>query len=175
MKAGPARWQPERLSPEVRRMAEAAARAAGLPLGQWLGSVIRAVSAIERAAPDPDAAAAGVAQRALATLAKTLGAGKLPPLDEARAYLRLVSEFGLGADEIARGVARPPEHVARALRLLALPQSVRQLIERRALSAAHAYALVESQDPENLAQAVLALGLAADETRRRARAERGRG
>ncbi len=173
MKAGPARWQPERLSPEVRRMAEAAARAAGLPLGQWLGSVIRAVSAIERAAPDP--IAANAAQRALATLTKTLGAGQLPPLDEARAYLRLVSEFGLDADEIARGIGRSPEHVGRALRLLALPQSVRQLIERRALSAEHAYALVDSQDPENLAQAVLALGLAADETRRRARAERGRG
>lgn len=171
MSAGPARWRPERLPLEVRRMAEAAAREAGLPLRQWLAGVVRAASAIERAAPDPTAS--GAAQRALATLAETLRGGEYPPLDEAGAYLRLVSEFGLGADEIARGVGRSPEQVARALRLLALPRSVRQLIERRALSSEHAYALIEARDPENLAQAVLALGLAADETRRRARAERG--
>jgi hypothetical protein len=170
-----ARWQPQRLPPEVRRMAEAAARAAGLSLRHWLGSVVRAQSAIERAAPDEDAAAAGAAQRALMTLAETLRVGEMPPLDEARAYFRLIGEFGLDLEEIGRGVSRPAEHVARALRLLTLPQSVRQLIERRALSAEHAYALVDAKDPENLAKAALALGLAADETRRRARAERGKG
>lgn len=157
-------------------MAEAAARAAGLSLRHWLGSVVRAQSAIERATPDLGASSlSGSAQRALAMLAETLRGGEFPPLDEARAYFRLISEFGLTAEQIARGVASPPEHVARALRLLTLPQSVRQLVERRALSAEHAYALIDAQDPEKLAKAVLALGLAADETRRRARAERGKG
>ena len=172
MNAEPARWQPRLLSPEARRMAEAAAREAGLPLRQWLGGVVRAASAIERAAADP--VASGAAQRALAALADTLGTGGLPPLDEARAYLRLVQEFGLRADEIARGVGRQAAQVTRALRLLALPQSVRQLIERRALSAEHAYALIDAEDPANLAQAVMALGLADDDARRRARAERGK-
>ena len=175
MNDAPARWQPERLPPEVRRMAEAAARASGLSLRQWLGSVVRAQSAIERAAPDSDPVASGAAQRALAMLADTLRGRDMPPFDEARAYFRLISEFGLNGEEIARGVGKPPEHVARALRLLTLPQKVRRLVERRALSAEHAYALIDAKDPENLASAVLALGLAADETRRRARAERGKG
>jgi hypothetical protein len=173
MSAEPARWQPGKLSPEARRLAEAAARGAGMPLRQWLGGVVRAASAIERAAADP--VALGAKQRALASLAETLRAGGVPPLDEARAYLRLVQEFGLDVAEIARGVGRPAAQVTRALRLLTLPQSVRQLVERRALSAEHAYALIDAEDPANLAQAVLALGLAADETRRRARAERRRG
>jgi ParB/RepB/Spo0J family partition protein len=151
-------------------MAEAAAQAAGVPLRQWLASVIRAASAIEHAAPDP--ATAGAVQRALAMLAETLAGGDFPPLAEAHAYFRLVNEFGLEPEAIARGVGRSPDHVARALRLLTLPQSVRQMIERRALSAEHAYALIDAQDPESLAQAVLALGLAVDETRQRARAER---
>lgn len=173
MSADPARWQPGRLSPAARRMAEAAARAAGLSLQQWLAGVIRAASAIERAAA-PDPVAAGTLERALATLAQTLRGGDFPPLDEARAYLRLIKEFGLDADAIARGVGRPAEHVTRALRLLTLPAGVRQMIERRALSAAHAYALIDAEDPENLAQAAQALGLAVDEMRRRARAERGK-
>ncbi len=153
-------------------MAEAAAQQAQLSLAQWLGQVIRATSALERVAPEPAASAA--AQKALTLLAEALGASDVPPLDEARAYLRLFTEFGLSAAEIADAVGRSQAHIARALRLLTLPQNVRQLIERRALSAAHAYALLDAQDPENLAQAALALGLAADETRKRARAEKGK-
>lgn len=173
MSAVPGRWQPARLPREVRRMAEAAAQQAQLSLPEWLGQVIRATSALERVAPD--AVGTGAAQKALALLAEALRSDDFPPLDEARAYLRLITEFGFGAGEIAQAVARPSAHVARALRLLTLPPHVRELIERRALSAGHAYALLDAQDPESLAQAVLALGLAADETRRRARAERGRG
>jgi ParB-like chromosome segregation protein Spo0J len=172
MSAAAGRWQPERLPEDARRMAEIAARAAGLSLKQWLGRVIRAASAIEQVAPDP--ATSGAAQKALALLAQSLRPGTFPLLDEARAYLRLMREFGLSAGEIARGVGRPSEHVARTLKLLALPQSVRELIERRALSAEHAYALIDGKDPASLAQAASALGLAADETRQRARAEKGK-
>jgi hypothetical protein len=172
MSVAPGRWRPERLPRDVRRMAEAAAQQARMSLAQWLGQVIRATSALERVTPEPSAS--GVAQKALAMLAETLSSGDFPPLDEARAYLRLITEFGLSAAEIADGVARPPAHIASALRLLTLPQGVRRLVEQRALSAAHAYALLDAQDPASLAQATLALGLAADETKRRARAEKGR-
>ena len=106
-------------------------------------------------------------------MAEALRPGDYPPLNEARAYYRLMSEFGLSVGEIARGVGRSRDQVARALRLLALPPGVCELIERRALSAEHAYALTDAQDPEGLAQAVLALGLAADETRRRAGGQNG--
>jgi hypothetical protein len=172
MNAVPGRWQPARLPREVRRMAEAAAAAAGLTLAQWLAQVIRATSALERVAPDT--VGAGAAQKALTMLAATLGGADMPPLDEARAYFRLITEFGLNAGEIARGIGRPPEHVARALRLLTLPPHLRQLIERRALAAADVYALLDAEDPERLAQAALALGSASDDARRSARTGKGR-
>jgi ParB-like chromosome segregation protein Spo0J len=172
MNAVPGRWQPARLPREVRRMAEAAAAAAGLPLAQWLGQVIRATSALERVAPDT--VGTGAAQKALALLAETLGSADMPPLDEARAYFRLITEFGLNPGEIAHGVGRPQEQIARALRLLTLPPHLRELIERRALSAADAYALLDTDDPERLAQAALALGSASDDARRSARAGKGR-
>jgi ParB family chromosome partitioning protein len=164
------RWQPERLPEEVRRMAEAAAARAGMPLALWLVRVVQEASASERPAISmPERPIGSAAQAALAVLAQNLRHGDFPPLDEARTYLRLMTEFGLSAAEITAAVGRPRDHVARALRLLGLPESVRRLIERRALSAEHAYALIEAEDPAALAEAVLALGLAADETRRRAR------
>jgi ParB family transcriptional regulator, chromosome partitioning protein len=171
MSAVPGRWQPKLLSPEARRMAEAAARQAGLSLALWLARTIRQASSAEHV--PPRASVSGAAAKALTLLAETLQPGSAPPLDEARAYLRLMTEFRLSIGEIAAGVGRPRKHVVRALRLLALPQNVRQLIEQRALSADHAYALTDADDPERLAQAVLALGLAADEARARAEKERG--
>jgi ParB family chromosome partitioning protein len=169
MSGVPGRWRPELLSEEVRRMAEAAARQAGSSLKLWLAGTIRRASLAENVVLP--ASVAGAAARALAALADALKPGDYPPLNEARAYFRMMSEFGLSVGEIALGVAGSREQVVRALRLLALPPGVCELIERRALSAEHAYALTEAQDPEGLAQAVLALGLAADETRRRARGQ----
>ncbi len=153
-------------------MAEAAAAQARLPLSQWLARVIRATSALERVAPD--AVGAGAAQKALAMLAETLASADVPPLDEARAYFRLITEFGLSAGEIAVGVARPQAQIARALRLLTLPPRLRQMIERRTLSAEHAYALLDTEDPERLAQAALALGSATDDALKQARVGKGR-
>jgi hypothetical protein len=169
MSALPGRWQPERLSAQARRMAEAAARKAGLSLKLWLALTIRQISAAERV--PPPASPSGAAAKALTQLAEALKRGNVPPLDEARAYLRLVSEFRVSADEIAAAVGHSRDHISRALRLLKLPQSVRELIEQRALSAAHAYALVDAADPESLAQAVHALGLAADAARAHASGE----
>ncbi len=153
-------------------MAEAAAAAARLPLAQWLAQVIRATSALERVAPDT--VGAGAAQKALALLAQTLRSAEMPPLDAARAYFRLITEFGLNAGEIARGVGRPQPQIARALRLLTLPPHLRQMIERRALSAEDAYALLDAEDPERLARAALALGSASDDALKQARAGKGK-
>jgi ParB family chromosome partitioning protein len=169
MSALPGRWQPERLSADVRRMAQAAAREAGLSLKLWLALTIRQASAAEHVRPP--AAPSGAAVKAMTLLAETLKRGTMPPLDEARAYLRLVTEFHVSADEIAAAVGHPRGRISRALRLLKLPQSVRELIEQRALSTEHAYALVDATDPESLARAVHALGVAADETRAHASRE----
>ncbi|HEV2550615.1 MAG TPA: hypothetical protein VGU20_25100 [Stellaceae bacterium] len=152
-------------------MAEAAAETAHLPLAVWLHRVIRAQCATEGILPPPSGRTASpAAQRALELTAENLRYAHFPPLDEARAYWRLMTEFGLSLDTIAAAIDRPSEQVVRTLRLLTLPEKVRQLIERRALSPQHAYALLEAENPEVLADATRALGSAADATRPQARA-----
>jgi ParB-like chromosome segregation protein Spo0J len=158
-------------------MAVAAAETAHLPLAVWLHRVIRAQCAAEGILPPPSGRAVSpAAQRALELVAENLRYAHFPPLDEARAYWRLMTEFGLSLDTIAVTIDRQPEQVVRTLRLLGLPEKVRQLIERRALSPQHAYALLEAENPEALADATRALGSAAEASRAppRARAPAGK-
>jgi ParB family chromosome partitioning protein len=171
------RWRPDRLPSEVRQMAEEAARQAAVPLAVWLARLVREISAVEwvasASAPrhpapaSPEQPLPSAAHTVLTMLAENLKHADFPPLDEARAYLRLVREFALTPDRIGAAVGRPPEHVAKAIRLLALPKNVRRLIERRSLSAGHAYALIETRDPAALASLIVGQGLSIEEARRR--------
>jgi ParB family chromosome partitioning protein len=66
----------------------------------------------------------------------------LNPLEEARAYRRLMDEFRLTQEAIATRVGKDRSTVANTLRLLQLPAEVQRDIERGVLSAGHARALV---------------------------------
>jgi ParB family chromosome partitioning protein len=66
----------------------------------------------------------------------------LNPLEEARAFHRLVDEFRLGHEEVARRVSKSRSAVTNSLRLLQLPAEVQAQIESGALSAGHARSLL---------------------------------
>ncbi|MGQ9532129.1 MAG: ParB/RepB/Spo0J family partition protein [Desulfotomaculales bacterium] len=83
----------------------------------------------------------------------------LRPLEEAQAYKRLMEEFGLTQEELARRVGKSRAAVANALRLLGLGEEARQLLEAGRLSAGHGRALAAVADP--LRQAELARRAAA--------------
>jgi ParB family chromosome partitioning protein len=68
----------------------------------------------------------------------------LNPLEEARAYRRLVEEFHLTQEDIAGRVGKDRSTIANTMRLLQLPPEVCAQIERGALSAGHARALVSA-------------------------------
>ncbi|MDQ7801435.1 MAG: ParB/RepB/Spo0J family partition protein [Armatimonadota bacterium] len=80
-------------------------------------------------------------------LVENLQRQDLNPVERARAYRRLVQEFGLSQQEIARLVGRSQPAVANTLRLLSLPQEVLQAVEKGQLSEAHARLLLEVEDP----------------------------
>jgi ParB family chromosome partitioning protein len=66
----------------------------------------------------------------------------LNPVDEARGYQALASRLGLTHDEIAQRVGKHRSAVTNALRLLALPVDVLEMVSRGTLSAGHARALL---------------------------------
>jgi ParB family chromosome partitioning protein len=68
----------------------------------------------------------------------------LNPLEEAEAYLRLVKEFGLTQEEVARKVGKERSTVANALRINQLPGFAKEDLVRGTLSMGHARVLLSA-------------------------------
>ncbi len=93
----------------------------------------------------------------------------LNPMEEAKAYQALIDQFGHKQEDIAKAVGKSRPHVANTLRLLALPERVRDLVAEQQLSAGHARAIAAAPDPEALAQKIVDLGLTVREAEALAR------
>ena len=87
----------------------------------------------------------------------------LNPLEEARAYGMLLEQFLYTQQQLAESIGKSRSHVSNTLRLLTLPDSVRQQIEQGILTAGHARALVATDSPAELADQIIKLGLSVRE------------
>jgi ParB family chromosome partitioning protein len=94
-----------------------------------------------------------------AGLVENLQRQDLNALEEAEGYGRLVEQFGLTQEALAKAVGKSRPHVANTLRLLNLPDRVRDLLREGALTAGHARALLTARDPVALALQVVDRGL----------------
>jgi ParB family chromosome partitioning protein len=83
----------------------------------------------------------------------------LNAIEEAFGYRDLIERFGRTQEDIARIVGKSRSHVANAVRLLGLPDSVQAALRAGQLSAGHARALAAAPDPEALARQVLDQGM----------------
>ena len=111
--------------------------------------------------PASDAEVLGLA------LLENLQREDLNPLEEARAYQRLQSEFHLRQEDVARYVGKDRSSIANALRLLKLPQVLQEDLEAGRLSMGHARALLalESEAAQlRLRDQILAAGFSVRET-----------
>ena len=83
----------------------------------------------------------------------------LNALEEARGYAQLAAEYGYNHADIGRVVGKSRSHVANTLRLLGLSEHVRKLLVQGDLSAGHARALLSVENPDSVANKVIAEGL----------------
>ena len=83
-------------------------------------------------------------------LIENLQRDDLTSIDEAAGYQRLGEEFKLPQAEIARLVGRNRSTVANLLRLLKLPDQVKNLVQERKLSEGHARALLSVSNEADL-------------------------
>src|SRR3954465_7801215 len=91
----------------------------------------------------------------------------LNPIDEALAYRRLADEFQLKQEDIAAAVGKDRATVANFLRLLKLPDEVRNEVASGRLSMGHARSLLslgDEADQRRLARDVIARSLSVRET-----------
>lgn len=75
-------------------------------------------------------------------LVENLQREDLNAIEEAESFQRLQDEFSLTHDQIAQAVGKDRSSVANSLRLLRLPEEVRQLVVTRTVSMGHARALL---------------------------------
>jgi len=72
---------------------------------------------------------------------------ELNPIEEARAYRKLIDNIGLTQEQVSGRVGKERTLIATTLRLLKLPNDIQALIEEGKLSAGHGRALLLSDDP----------------------------
>ena len=109
------------------------------------------VPALVRPLADAEAMAAG--------LVENLQRQDLNAIEEAEGYRRLIDEFAMTQDVLGEAVGKSRSHIANTMRLLNLPDTVRMEVQRGALSAGHARALLSHPEPAKAALAVIARGL----------------
>jgi ParB family chromosome partitioning protein len=100
-------------------------------------------------------------------LIENLQRADLNSMEEARAFQRLVDEFGLTHEEIAHRVGRARPTITNTLRLLELALAVQQAVEAGRISEGHARAIGGISDhgvQTELVQQVVARGLSVRQT-----------
>ena len=100
-------------------------------------------------------------------LIENLQRSDLSPLEEARGYQTLIDEYGFSQEDVARTVGKSRSAVANTLRLIGLPDEVKDLLEEGKLSAGHARALLIVEDDKaavETAKKIVKDGLSVRET-----------
>ncbi|MBI4036715.1 ParB/RepB/Spo0J family partition protein [Candidatus Daviesbacteria bacterium] len=77
----------------------------------------------------------------------------LNPLERAQAYKRLMEEFGLTNAEISERVSKSPSYISNTIRLLTLPDALKDALMSGATTEGHARALSALEDPHLIIEA----------------------
>lgn len=92
---------------------------------------------------------------------------ELNPIEEARAYRKLIDNIGLTQELVAERVGKSRTIITTAMRLLKLPDEVKKDLEEGRISAGHGRALLMTEDPKlqrSIAKAIIEKGLSVRET-----------
>jgi ParB family chromosome partitioning protein len=79
----------------------------------------------------------------------------LNAIEEGEAYKQLIGRYGHSQEVVGKLVGKSRSHVANLLRLLELPDAVRQMLLRGDISMGHARAVATAPDPEALANQIV--------------------
>ncbi|MEP6832835.1 MAG: ParB/RepB/Spo0J family partition protein [Gemmatimonas sp.] len=115
--------------------------------------------------------------RTMLTLAmvENLQRADLDPIEEADGYQRLIDDFDATQQEVADVVGKERSTVANALRLLALPASVKRMLQERKITVGHARALLPLETERamaDLARDIVAKSLSVRDVEVRVRSTR---
>ncbi len=93
----------------------------------------------------------------------------LNPIEEAKAYSRLIEEYDLKQEEVAERISKSRSAVANSLRLLKLDDKIQQMLIDDVISTGHARCLLGLEDPAlqiEAAEKIIAANLSVRDTER---------
>lgn len=99
---------------------------------------LKKIPAIVREADDKDSA--------LLALVENVQRENLSYIEEAAAYKRLMEDYGLTQTEISKRVGKQQSTISNKIRILALPEDIRQVLAENQLTERHARALLKIGD-----------------------------
>lgn len=94
---------------------------------------------------------------------------ELSPIEEAKAYKKLIGNLGLTQEMVAKRVGKDRTFITNYLRLLRLPDDVQKLVEEDKISVGHARALLGIDDnsaQRRIARTIMDMSLSVRETER---------
>ena len=77
-------------------------------------------------------------------------------IEEANGYKQLIEEFSHTQEQIANKVGKSRSHIANIIRLLALPSSACEFLEKKLISMGHARAVLSAENPEEMIKKIIA-------------------
>ncbi|MDM8334825.1 ParB/RepB/Spo0J family partition protein [Wolbachia pipientis] len=86
------------------------------------------------------------------------------PIEEGKAYKKLINEFFYTHEELASVVGKSRSHITNMIRMLSLPYSVKVMINEKKLSMGHARALINVENAESIAEKIVSQGLSVRQT-----------
>lgn len=72
----------------------------------------------------------------------------LNPIEKALAYKRLIDEFGLGTNEVAKRVGKSAPTISNTIRLLSLPDAIKDALVAGVITEGHVRPLISLGDPK---------------------------
>ena len=90
-------------------------------------------------------------------LVENLQREDLNPIEEATAYSQLIEDFGLTHEEISKRIGKERSTITNQLRLLKLPEEVREAVIKGEITAGHARALLGLESPNKMKEVLEAI------------------
>ncbi len=98
----------------------------------------------------------------------------LSTLDEAKAYIRLIDEFGYTHEQIAQRIGKSRSYIVNTIRITRLPIEILKLLQEKKITAGHARALLSHDNPIEYADEIVRKGLTVRDVERDAKNSRAR-
>lgn len=106
-------------------------------------------------------------EAAAVALIENIQRENLNPLEEAAAYRRLIDEYGLTQEDLSQRVGKSRPFITNMLRLLHLPEEIKDMLQQGQLTAGHARAVLAAPDARlqvKIARRVISRGLSVRQT-----------